>query len=187
MSSPSHTWNPPFFSMKLNLSTPCSRFDPSFSRRERVKGAANAHFESLPSHNLVIWTNESIPFGKGGSGALANYDYCSLGAPEAALFFSGCPIRSDFTLKPAPFCKLSLASCHSDFPLVSPTPTSWSLLFSATPFGLWIFAQYSVLSSMFLFTSISQKSLAGSVFFLVLYHQATMGTRTLISSWKRQG
>ena len=55
--------------------------DPPFSRQ----GAALAHLEFLPSHNLVLWTDGSVPFyfGKGDSGVLAN---CSLCGTEATLF-----------------------------------------------------------------------------------------------------
>ena len=61
-----------------------------------------AHLDSLPPHNLVLWTDGSVPFpfGKGGSGVLAN---CSLCGTEATLSFSAGPV---FPLKPAPFCTL---------------------------------------------------------------------------------
>ena len=66
-------WNLPSFTVKSTLSTPCSRSDPPLSRQ----GAALAHLDSLPPHDLVVWTDGSVPFafGKGGSGVLAN---CSM-------------------------------------------------------------------------------------------------------------
>ena len=71
------------------LSSPCSRSDPPFS----CQGAALAHLDSLPPHDLVIWTDGSVPFrlGKGGSGVLAN---CLLCGTEATLSFSAGPICS---------------------------------------------------------------------------------------------
>ena len=59
----------------------------------------------LPPHDLVLWTDGSVsfPFGKGGSGVLAN---CSLCGTEATVSFSAGPVCSSFSLKPAPFCTL---------------------------------------------------------------------------------
>ena len=91
-------WNLPSFTAESTLSSPCSRSDPPHSRQ----GAALAHLDSLPTHDLVLWTDGSVPFpfGKGGSGILAN---CSLCGAEATLSFSVGPV---FPLKPAPFCTL---------------------------------------------------------------------------------
>ena len=84
--------------MESTLPTLCSRSDPPHSRH----GAAPAHLDSLPTHDLVLWTDGSVPFpfGKGGSGVLAN---CSLCGTEATLSFSAGLV---FLLKPAPFCTL---------------------------------------------------------------------------------
>ena len=51
-------WNLPSFTVESTLSTPCSRCDPSHSRQ----GAALAHLDSLPPHDLVLWTDGSVPF-----------------------------------------------------------------------------------------------------------------------------
>ena len=83
-------WNLPSFTVESTLSTPCSRSDPPHSRQ----GAALAHLDSLPPHDLVLWTDGSIPFGKGGSGVLAN---CSLCGAEATLSFSAGPVCSSFS------------------------------------------------------------------------------------------
>ena len=87
--------------VESTLSSPCSRSDPPHSRQ----GAARAHLDSLPPHDLVLWTDGSVPFpfGKGSSGVLAN---CSLCGTEATLSFSEGPVCSSFPLKPAPFCTL---------------------------------------------------------------------------------
>ena len=71
-------WSPPF-----PLHAPA---DLLFSRQ----GAALAHLDSLPPHDLVLWTDGSVPlpFGKDGSGVLAN---CSLCSTEATLFFFSRP------------------------------------------------------------------------------------------------
>ena len=89
---PCPPWNLPSFTVESTLSTPCSRSDPPHSRQ----GAALAHLDSLPPHDLVFWTDGSVPFpfGKGGSGVLAN---CSPCGTEATLFFSAGPVCSSFS------------------------------------------------------------------------------------------
>ena len=44
-------WNLPSFTVESTLSSPCSR-----------QGAALAHLDSLPPHDLVLWTDGSVPF-----------------------------------------------------------------------------------------------------------------------------
>ncbi len=96
-------WNLPSFTVESTLSTPCSRSDPPHSRQ----GAALAHLDSLPPHDLVLWTDGSVPFpfGKGGSGVLAN---CSLCGTEATLSFSAGPVCSSFS---AEACAILHALC----------------------------------------------------------------------------
>ena len=79
--------NLPSFTVESTLSSPCSRSDPALTRQ----GAALAHLDSLPPHNLVLWTDGSVPFpfGKGGSGVLANRSLCGT---EATLPFSAGPV-----------------------------------------------------------------------------------------------
>ena len=74
--------NLPSFTVESTLSYRCSSSDPPLSRQ----GAALDHLDSLPRHDLVLWTDGSVPFrfGKGGSGVLAS---CSLCDTEATLFF----------------------------------------------------------------------------------------------------
>ena len=98
-------WNLPSFTVESTLSSPCSRSDPSLSRQ----GAALAHLDSLLPHDLVLWTDGSVPFpfGKGGSGILAN---CSLCGPEATLSFSAGPVCSSFS---AEACAILHALCWS--------------------------------------------------------------------------
>ena len=80
---PCPPWNLLSFMVESTLSTPCSRSNPPLSRQ----GAALAHLDSLLPHDLVLWTDGSVPFpfGKGGSGVLAN---CFLRGTEATLSFS---------------------------------------------------------------------------------------------------
>ena len=63
----------------------------------------------LPPHDLVLWTDGSVPypFGKGDSGVLAN---CSLCGTEATLSFSAGPICSSFA---AEACAILHALCWS--------------------------------------------------------------------------
>ena len=68
------------------------------------QGAALAHHNSLPPHDLVLWTDGPIPFpfGKGGPGVDAN---CYLCGTEATFSFSAGSVQVSL-LKPAPFCTL---------------------------------------------------------------------------------
>ena len=102
---PIPSWNLPSFTVESTLPTPCSRSDSPLSRQ----GAALAHLDSLPPHDLVLWTDGSVPFlfGKGGSGVLAN---CSLCGTEAALSFSAGPVCSSFS---AEACAILHALCWS--------------------------------------------------------------------------
>ena len=98
-------WNLSSFTVESTLPTPCSRSDPPLSRQ----GVAFAHLDSLPPHDLVLWTDGSVPFpfGKGGSGVLAN---CSLCGTEATLSFSAGPVCSSFS---AEACAILHALCWS--------------------------------------------------------------------------
>ena len=98
-------WNLPSFTVESTLSFPCSRSNPPVSRQ----GAALAHLDSLPPHDLVLWTDGSVPFpfGKGGSGVLAN---CSLCGTEANPSFSAGPVCSSFF---AEACAILHALCWS--------------------------------------------------------------------------
>ena len=102
---PCPPWNLPSFTVEFTHSTPCSRSDPPHSRQ----GAALAHLDSLPPHDLVLWTDGSVPFpfGKGGSGVLAT---CSLCGTKAALSFSAGPVCSSFS---AEACAILHALCWS--------------------------------------------------------------------------
>ena len=96
---PCPPWNLASFPVESALSTPCSRSDRPLSRQ----GAALAH------HDLVLWTDGSVPFpfGKGGSGVLANSSLCG---SEATLSFSACPVCSSFS---AEVCAILHALCWS--------------------------------------------------------------------------
>ena len=96
-------WNLPPFTVASILSSSCSRSDTPLSRQ----GAALAHLDSLLFHDLVLWTDGSVPFGKGGSGILAN---CSLGGNEATLSFSAGPVCLSFS---AEACAILHALCWS--------------------------------------------------------------------------
>ena len=102
---PCPPWNLPSFTVESTLCSPCSRSDPPHSRQ----GAALAHLDSLPPHDLVLWTDGSVPFpfGKGGSGVLAN---CSLCGTEATLSFSAGPMCSSFSTEA---CAILHALCWS--------------------------------------------------------------------------
>ena len=108
-------WNLPSFTVESTLSTPCSRSDPPHSRQ----GAALAHLDSHPPHDLVLWTDGSVPFpfSKGGSGVFAN---CFLCGTEATLFlFSRPSMFKLFMLRPAPFCTLFAGLGSTNKPAIS--------------------------------------------------------------------
>ena len=98
-------WNLPSFIVESILTSTCSRSDLPLSRQ----GAALAHLDSLPPHDLVLWTDGSVPFpvGKGSYGVLAN---CSLCGTEATLFFSVDTVCSSFS---AEACAILHALCWS--------------------------------------------------------------------------
>ena len=102
---PCPPWNLPSLTVESTLPSPFSRSDPPHSRQ----GAALAHLDSLPPHDLVLWTDGSVPFpfGKGGSGVLANYSLCGT---EATFSFSAGPVCSSFS---AEACAILHALCWS--------------------------------------------------------------------------
>ena len=132
-------WNLPSFTMESTLFSPCSRSDSPLSRQ----GAALTHLDFLPSlHDLVLWTDGSVPFpfGKGGSGVFAN---CSLCGTEATLSFSAGPVCSSFS---AEACAILHALCwsrqhqqvchFSSFYLLSDSRSVLATLFSPPSFLL---------------------------------------------------
>ena len=82
-----------------------------------------SHLESLPPHDLVLWTNGSVPFpfGKDSSGVLVNSSRCGT---EATLSFSAGPVCSSFFPRSASFCTLFAG-------LGSTIKSAISLLFSS--------------------------------------------------------
>ena len=90
-------WSSPFPLHALTLIPPLSQ------------GAALTHLDSLLPHDVVLWTDGSVPFpfGKGGSGILAN---CTLCGTEATLSFLAGPVCSSFS---AEACAILHALCWS--------------------------------------------------------------------------
>ena len=89
---PCPPWNLPSFALNSTLSFSCSRSDPPLSRQ----GAALAHLDSLPRHDLVLWRDGSVPFplGRGGSNVFANWSLCGT---EVTFSFSTDPVYSSFS------------------------------------------------------------------------------------------
>ena len=147
---PCPPWNLPSFTVESTLSSPCSRSDPPLFRQ----GAALAHLDSLHPHDLVLWTDGSVPFpfGKGGSGVLAN---CSLRGTEATLSFSAGLVCSSFS---AEACAVLHALCWSR--QHQQVCHFFSLLSDSR----------SVLASIFPLISNSVADLAGTVFSLPLFY-----------------
>ena len=162
---PSSPWNPPSFIVKSTLSHSCSRSDLPLSCQD----AALAHLDSLPPHNLVLWTDGSVSFlfGKGGSGVLAN---CSLCDTEATLSFSAGPVYSSVSAQP---CAILHVLCWSRQHHQVCHFSSLLLLSNSR-------SVYPILSS------ISLADLAGTVFSRLLFYQTKMGPRTLVSPEERR-
>ena len=70
---------------------------------------AEVRLSLTPPYHLALWTDGSVPFpfGKGGSGVLAN---CSLCGTEATLSFSAGPVCSSFSTEA---CAILHALCWS--------------------------------------------------------------------------
>ena len=111
---PSLLWSLPSFTTESALSFPSSRSDPSISRQ----GAALVHLDSLPPHNLVIWTDGSVPFplGKYGSGVFFN---CSLCGTEASLCLSAGPVCSSFSAEACTMLQLFAGCSGTNMSVIS--------------------------------------------------------------------
>ena len=111
-------WNLPSFAVESILYTPCCRSDLLFFRQ----GAGLAHLDSLLPHDLVLWIDGFVPFGKGCSGV--GYLPTALSVALRPLFpFQQAQYVQVFPLKPAPFCTLIAG-------LGSTNKSAISLLFS---------------------------------------------------------
>ena len=134
------------------------------------QGAALVHLDSLPLHNLVLWKDGSVrfPFGKA---ALAYLPTALFVALRPHFPFQQTQYAQVFLLKLKPFCTLFAG-------LGSTNKSATSLLLLSNSRSV-----LAILSSplSFLSTSISLADLAGTVFFFLLFYQAAMGPRTLVS------
>ena len=113
---------------------------------------------TLPPHDLVLYTDGSVPFGKGGFGVLANCSFCGT---EATLSFLAGPVCSSFSAEASAILD---ALCWSQ----QHQQVCISLLFSFCP-------HHPVLFSIFPLISNSVADLAGTVFSLLLFYQNTIG------------
>ena len=77
--------SPPFSPHALTPDSPLSR-----------QGAALAHHDSFPPHDLVIWNNGSAPFPVA---ALASLPAAYFVSTESTLFFLASPVCSSFSVK----------------------------------------------------------------------------------------
>ena len=98
---PCPPWKLPSFTVKSTLSTPCSCSDPPLSRQ----GAALAHLDSLPPHDLVLGQTALFLF------LFARADPAllptALSVALRLLFpFRQAQFAQVFRMKPAPFCTL---------------------------------------------------------------------------------
>ena len=170
---PCPPWNLPSFTVESTLPTPCSRSNPPHSRQ----GAALAHLDSLPPHDLVLWTNGSVsfPFGKSGSNVLANGSLCGT---EATLSFLAGPVCSSFS---AEACAILQAFCWSRQHQQVCHFSSLLLLSDSRSVLATLSSPPSFLLPQILWQIWQELS-----FFLLLFYQATMGFRTLVSPGERR-
>ena len=161
----SSPWNLPSFNVKSTLSSSCSRSDLPLSRQ----GAALAHPNSLPPHNLVISTDGSVPFPfcKSSSGVLLTAHFVAL----RPLF----PFRQAQFVQVFPM-KHMQAFCKLFASLGSTNKSATALLFSSSQ----TLTLSVPLLSVFPFTPNSLAHLAGTVASFVLYFQTTMDPWTLV-------
>ena len=140
-------WNLLLFTVESIFSSPCFHSDPPLS----CQGAALAHLDFLPHHDLVLWTDGSVafPFGKGGFGVLCN---CSLCGTETTRSFSASPVCSSLSTEA---CAILHALCWS-----------WQHQQVCSFSSVFLSDFRSVFSSIFLLISNSVADLAGTVFSL---------------------
>ena len=142
-------WNFPFFTVEFTLSSPCSRSDLPLSRQ----GAALAHLDSLPPHDLVLWIDGYVPFpfGKGSSDVPVNYSFCGT---EATLSFSAGPVCSTFSAEASAILQAFCWSrqhpqiCHFTSLLLLSGTRSVLITLSSPPFFLLSQSLWQELSSL---------------------------------------
>ena len=152
-------WNLPSFTVEFTLSTPCSRSDPPLSRQ----GAALAHFNSL----MIWYSGQSALLLFLLAKAAPAFLPTALRGTEASLSFSTGPVCSSFS---AEVCAILQALCWSRQHQQVCHFSSFFLLSDSN----------SVFSSDFPLVSNSVADLAGTVFFLLRFHQATLGLGTFV-------
>ena len=123
-------WNLPSFTVESTLSSPCSCSDPLLSRQ----GAAIAHLDSLPPHDLVLWTDDSVsfPFGKGGSSFSAGPVCSSFSTEACSILHTLCWSRQHQQV--CHFSSLLLYDYRSVLTTLSSPP---SFLLSQTLWQIW--------------------------------------------------
>ena len=141
-----------------------SLWSPSLSPRcGSRQGAALAHLDSLPPHDLVLWTDGSVPFRFWQGRLRCTCQLLSLWQWGHSFLF-GRPSM----LK---FFRWSLRHSARSL-LVSAAPTSLPFFFSS-PVWLSFCPRHPILSSIFPVISNSVADLAGTVLSLLLLYQAT--------------
>ena len=170
-SPPCPPWNLPSFTVESTLSTSCSRSDPPLTRQ----GAALAHLDSLP---LMIWCfGLTALFLFRLKRAALVFLPTALSVALRPLFpFWLAQYVQVFPLKPSPFCTLFAGLGSTNKSAISLLFCYYLALVLSTP---------PCLPSIFPLISNSVADLAGTVFSLLLFYQATMCPRTLVSPGER--
>ena len=181
---PCPPWNLPSFTVESTLCSPCSRSDPPLSRQ----GAALAHLDSLPprlsptstlSHLMTWCSGQTALFFFLLARAAPAFLPTALSVALRPLFpFRQAQFVPVFPLKPAPFCTLFAGLC-------STIKSAISLLFSSC-LTLVLSSPPCPLLHLSCYLKLCGRSGRNCLFFLVFY-QATMGPRTLVSPGERHG
>ena len=102
-------WNRFSFTVESTLSSPCTRSDPPFSRQ----GAALAHLDFLPPHDLVLWTDALFLFFL--AKAAPAFLLTAFSVVVTLLFpFRQAQCAQVFPMKRAPFCTLFAGLGNTD-------------------------------------------------------------------------
>ena len=125
---PSPPWNLPSFTVESTLSSPCSSSDLPLSRQ----GAALAHLDSLPPHDLVLYIDGSVPFPFGNAATAYLPTVLSM-VPRPLSPFQQTQYAQVFLLNPAPFCMLFAGIDNANNSAISLLFSSYVTLVLSSP------------------------------------------------------
>ena len=169
-------WNLPSFTVESTLCFSCPRSNPLTLAKVRLSPTSTLSL-------LMTWSSGQTALFLLARAASA-FLLTALSVALRPLFpFRQAQYVPVFPLKPAPFCTLFAGLGSTNKSAISLLLLSDSRSVLATPSS----PRQPVLSSIVPVISNSVADLAGTVFSLLLFYQATMGPRTLVSPGERRG